>query len=139
MILSSFLSLEGHIEGFGEILPKIVTGTGLKGFFILHHGFNRVGFDCTGEFFRFTFLTRYHRYRHVFLGELSVNFQHLQGFRFTLRFSRVGCVDFEAVGVLGLRANGSDKLIKLCTVRDLKALAASALTQHEPKKGKKRS
>ena len=85
---------EFDFEGFGKILAEEVGGAGLEGFAILHEGFDAVGGDGAGEFFRIGFGTLDHGNREEFLGEGGVDIEHAQGFGAGFGFGFVGGVAF---------------------------------------------
>ena len=75
-----FLTLELHIERLAEVLAQVVTGAGLQGKAILHHGLNAVGLQRSGELLRLRFQALDHRHGHHILGDFGVHVQHAEDF-----------------------------------------------------------
>ena len=72
-----FSILELDLLGLRKVLAEEVRRAGLQRFAILHHRFDAVGADRAGESLAGGLLTFDDRHRHVVLGEVGVDVEHL--------------------------------------------------------------
>ena len=93
-LLRALLVLELDIAGLGEILAKVVGGASLEGLAVLHHRLDAERVDRTWEAFAFGLAAHDHRHRHVVLGEVRVDLEHLVGLLDRFGLGRVDRVAF---------------------------------------------
>ena len=85
---------ELDFEGFGEVLSEEVGGAGLQGFAVLHHGFDAVGVEGTGEAFVGRFYAFDDGHGHPVLGEVGIDVEHAACFFLSFLAGGVGGVAF---------------------------------------------
>ena len=71
-----------------------MRGAALQSLSVLHHGFNGVGVECTGETLCFALHTLQHRNSHPFFGKFGINRQHLLCLGFGFFFGGMSGVTF---------------------------------------------
>ena len=62
-----------------KAIAKVMAGTGLQRFTIMHQSLDGIGSFCTCEFFLLCFLSADNRHCQHFFTEISIQVQHLYG------------------------------------------------------------
>ena len=83
-----------HIKRSGKTISKVVAGSALKRFAVMHQSFNRKRCFCTGKLFFICFTAFDHRDCQILLAEICINVQHLDRSFLCLLSSRMDSMSF---------------------------------------------